>query len=123
LKLALFIKGKDINQSYDEYMEIHTLASRNTGYKLSTEQKSYFIFAFVRNPLDRLVSCYEDKVKSTKQHHGKYYFDTNYNKIFINTFFGDKFRQDMSFGEFIKLVCKIPDLFADGHFKSQVSIV
>lgn len=66
----------------------------------------YFKFAFVRNPWDRLVSCYADKVI------GGYKF--NYH--------GMKFA-GMEFKEFAKLVCSINDNRSDGHFKSQHTFI
>lgn len=123
IKLALFSEPENGTRDYKQYMEIHSLSGKSSFYTLTKQQKKYYIFAFVRNPLDRLVSCYEDKVRSETQHNGKYFFNTNYNNVFIKRMYGDKFRKEMTFDEFVGLVSKIPDAFSDGHFKSQASML
>ena len=67
---------------------------------------SSFSFAFVRNPLDRLISCYVHKIEM--------------NDIKKNLWkYGDLVSQDMSFEDFANFVCQTPDSIADRHFKSQ----
>ena len=123
IKAALLASGSGYRRQYHQYMDIHTYASQYCRYSLSREHRSYYRFAFVRNPLERLVSCYEDKVRRDVQHTGRYYFATSYNNILIRSLFGDCFRSEMSFKEFVTLVAKIPDRLADGHFKSQYSML
>lgn len=106
----------------DSYMDIHSEAEHLHASSLSNIQEKYYKFAFVRSPFDRLISCYEDKVKKTVQHNGRYFFDTTYNKI-IMRLFGNKFDADMSFSDFVQLVSKIPDWLSDGHFRSQYSML
>jgi len=69
---------------------------------------AYFKFAFVRNPFERLVSCYVDK----------FTVDKNY---FINHPYG--FKEPPTFAEYIEFVCCLPDRYADRHFKSQYAIL
>lgn len=123
LKIAALTNNTDYNSEKNQYMEVHSNISDKKYYSLSSHYRNYYKFAFVRNPFDRLVSCYEDKVKTATQHNNKYFFDTRYNNILIRNLFGNKFRPDMSFDEFVELVCKIPDFLSDGHFKSQHSIL
>lgn len=123
LKIASLTDSKSNSSEQNHYMDVHSRISDKKYYSLPDRYKEYYKFAFVRNPFDRLVSCYEDKVKTPVQHNGRYFFDTNYNHVLIKRLFGNEFHPDMSFEEFIELVCKIPDFLSDGHFKSQYSIL
>jgi hypothetical protein len=67
----------------------------------------YFKFTFVRNPWDRLLSCYMSKVVQER-------FAWSF-KSYSNV----AFREDMSFEEFAEVVCRIPDEEANPHFCSQ----
>ena len=119
IKTAL-IDSENIAASYPEYMEIHQVGTAGRHTLLNPKHWRYFKFAFVRDPFDRLVSCYEDRVRRPIYIPvNRHYFDTDYNHIVIKRLFGECFDQDMSFEDFVSLVCKIPDSLADGHFKSQ----
>jgi chondroitin 4-sulfotransferase 11 len=72
---------------------------------------SYFKFTFIRDPWDRLVSCYEDKINDKSTSYGGGYFPSfhKYNNI----------TKDMSFKEFVQAVSEIPDKKSNTHFISQ----
>jgi len=73
----------------------------------------YWRFALVRNPLDRLVSCYTQKIKDDRKAY------SNKKPKFRNKLRELGFNSKMSFDDFAHLVCEIPDLYADSHFMSQ----
>ncbi len=72
--------------------------------------KPYLKFSFVRNPWDRLVSFYFDKVYQNQK---------------VNIFFPEEVvskglvSSDMSFAELVHLIEQIPDDQADRHYMSQ----
>ena len=59
--------------------------------------------ALYRNPIERLESCYRDKIK---RHYYKGFRSMN-------------IKPGISFNDFAKRVCDIPDDKADGHFRSM----
>jgi len=77
------------------------------GYNLTYEPYKYndfFKFAFIRNPFDRLVSCYFNKVH--KRENNVLSFDPN-----------------MSFKDFVEMVYRTPDEVANIHFRSQSKLM
>jgi len=70
----------------------------------------YFRFGFVRNPLDRLLSCYAQKIV---------YYERELGMPSLLWRYGDSFNKDMSFAEFVVAVSRIPDRISDIHFRSQ----
>lgn len=86
-------------------------------YKIRTNYKNYFKFAFVRNPWSRLVSCYNDKIAYESGH-----VYERYNNHFIDYLKTMKvYSENMSFEKFVNVVCNIPDDYAQAHFRSQYS--
>jgi len=86
-----------------EYSEIH---SEHVKQSLIRQQHpDAFIFSFVRNPYDRIVSCYKNKVAMPDSDK--------------NIFACHGINLDDSFDTFIEKICEIPDNEADRHFRSQ----
>jgi hypothetical protein len=77
--------------------------------------KDYFKFAFVRNPWDRLVSCYTDKIKKIAKHANS----SAERGAFANYKGQGNFHAGMNFADFVRAVCAIPDATANRHFRSQ----
>ncbi len=72
----------------------------------------YFRFAIVRNPLDRLLSCYAQKIVQFRQ-------EALRDRPLVFWKYGDRFHRDMTFADFIETVAQIPDAVSDPHFRSQ----
>lgn len=96
LALKIGMSGKLSAHKYDwNYINLKGVAA-----------SSSYSFGFVRNPLDRLVSCYVQKLEMKRA-----------NTLFWK--YGNWLKEEMNFNEFANFVCKTPDSIADRHFKSQ----
>lgn len=71
--------------------------------------KATFSFAFVRNPFDRIVSLYKNKVLHEDHVITRKYFGLIY--------------PCMPFPDFVRVIGRIPDRLADVHFRSQYSLL
>lgn len=90
---------------------------KNTDYQVSrkhfldgSEYANHFKFAFTRNPFDRLLSCYRDKIDRPGV---PQYMLTSAKQS------GVTFYPRMPFAEFVEAVCRVPDRLTDGHFRPQ----
>jgi chondroitin 4-sulfotransferase 11 len=86
----------------------HQLRTRHFIRRLRRgEYRKHFIFAFVRNPYDRLASCWRQKLATGGQ------------GLAPRTEQKFGFRVGIGFSEFVEAVHEIPDEEADAHFRSQ----
>lgn len=93
---------------------IHDCAGKK--YKIIgnvSQNDSIFKFTYVRNPFERLVSCYIDKIQNKEQ--GNFFLNINYCMGILD--------EVQTFEEFVKCIVRIPVSWADRHFKSQYSYI
>ena len=76
----------------------------------------FFRFAFVRNPWDRLVSCYRDKIRNEVEGYTHFTIRPGVANCLARF---DAFVAGMPFEDFVAAVASIPDAEADEHFRSQ----
>ena len=91
--------------------QVAEINKQNSGFHLpGTIREKWadaYIFAFVRNPLDRLYSCYANKVLDI-QGSGE-----------LNPFRHFGVSNESSFEDFVKIIIDVPDSEADRHFRTQ----
>lgn len=74
----------------------------------------YYKFTFVRNPLQRLVSCYENKLHTDVDDLG-----SGIRFLIYDVYLMGFLSKDRGFKNFARRVCLIPDRISDRHFVSQ----
>ncbi len=72
----------------------------------------YFVFTTVRNPIDRLVSCYKQKFLHPNR---------DPNRVFWK--YGRAIKADFSFEDFAEFVIQTPNKYSDRHFQSQCTLL
>jgi len=82
-------------------------ASHSSPKDTARKYKTAYKFSLVRNPLERLWSCYKNKVLDPYRSGGE------------NIFWNHGIQLDMSFDAFVHRMAKIPDHKINRHLKSQ----
>ena len=101
--------GLKIHKVFDR--SEHQIRKRHLIAGLNDQYKNYFKFAFVRNPWDRLVSCYCNKLSR------------NGRGLNLPADNGIELYPGMPFAEFVEAVHAIPDSEANIHFQSQYKVI
>lgn len=98
---------------------VHTIVINSGMYKrkLSPEESEYFKFTYVRNPFERLVSCYESKYHTDKK------YDNHKGFLRFDTYLFGYLRKDKGFDNFVRRIVHIPDKCMDPHFQLQYDII
>ncbi|MBW2998482.1 sulfotransferase family protein [Candidatus Woesearchaeota archaeon] len=102
----------------DSIIQIHINKYPFIFRKKIAKYNNYFKFTFVRNPWDRIVSCYKNKIREKSLN----------NQHFVNGVFSrfityGTFTPEMSFEDFVKAICEISDEDANVHFQSQYKFI
>jgi hypothetical protein len=92
---------------------IHSMRSvGQCEYIKYSKEKNIFVFSFVRNPYDRLVSCYLNRVSENPDSK-----ENDFNGLMEK--YGGRINSTMTFDEFVEEISEIDDSRADHHFRSQ----
>lgn len=99
--------------------EVHNVAFETVRAAAVHRLPGFRSFTVVRNPWDRLWSCYKDKIVGAADRFGRVHpgFE-RYNRILRRPVFF----VDMTFDAFVRVVAQIPDFLADEHFRSQIEM-
>ncbi len=104
--------------SKEDVPVIHILASENMICTVGNTEQDYFKFTFVRNPFERLVSCYESKYKSDRKFLGK-----SKEHLWFDYYLFGYIKEDKGFDTFVRKISIIPDRLKDFHFIPQYNII
>ncbi len=98
--------GEDVDKN--QVAEYETRYARHLKHaEIAALARDNFIFAFVRNPYERVHSCYKNKIEDVRASGGRNIFEKHGIGL------------DVSFDEFVRRIATLPDHKSDRHFRSQ----
>lgn len=103
---------------YDNYSHIHEIMEAEKLCKI--DDKNCFKFTYVRNPLARLVSCYNSKYLNDKKIFGNFSTNLCYGR---KRYLMGWLENVSDFREFVDKVCEIPTCWQERHFRLQYDLV
>ncbi len=108
--VTAFMAGHSPDEDFDSGLvsEFETRYAQHLSLaKIAMLCEDNFIFAFVRNPYERIYSCYKNKIEDVRVHGGRNIFEKHGIGL------------DVTFEEFVRRVAALPDSASDRHFRSQ----
>jgi len=92
----------------DLVAEFETRYARHLKHEeIANLTRNNFIFAFVRNPYERIYSCYKNKIEDVRASGGRNIFEKHGIGL------------DLTFEEFVRKIAVLPDHKSDRHFRAQ----
>ena len=107
------IIARNINQSVVSIQTKYGPHSKNEAFK----RLDYFKFTFIRNPWDRIVSCYYDRVIKKRE------YDKDKNPWDPNAFVRMGLHSKISFERFVEIIANQDDENSDYHWRSLHSFI
>jgi dermatan 4-sulfotransferase 1 len=95
-----------VDKSLEEEFEAR-YAQHMKHREIAVLARDNFIFAFVRNPYERIHSCYKNKIEDVRNFGGSNIFEKHGIGLGV------------TFDEFVRRVSSLPDNKSDRHFRSQ----
>ncbi len=111
---AQFVDILDLPKTKDFPQDIHykydfPSASQS---EMMTKYQNFVKFSIIRNPWERLYSCYKNKIEKSSTTGADFILESSPN-LYIG----------MPFEEFVDVICNIPDSEADYHYCSQIYLM